>query len=88
MPRKDWPPCNQILNKGVILVVFNPFLFGKTFPVVNSPPPARSLSTGSKSTSSGGSNTPVRKISAHDFEKGGLNKPIVSCIDGTPTFLR
>ena len=47
----------------------------------------RSLSTGSKSTSSGGSNTPVRKISAHDFEKGGLTKPIVSCIDGTPTFL-
>ena len=49
--------------------------------------PSRSLSTGSKSTSSGGSNTPVRKISAHDFEKGGLTKPIVSCIDGTPTFL-
>ena len=48
---------------------------------------SRSLSTGSKSTSSGGSNTPVRKISAHDFEKGGLTKPIVSCIDGTPTFL-
>ena len=51
------------------------------------PSSPRSLSTGSKSTSSGGSNTPVRKISAHDFEKGGLTKPIVSCIDGTPTFL-
>ena len=50
-------------------------------------PTPRSLSTGSKSNSTGGTNTPVRKISAHDFEKGGLTKPIVSCIDGTPTFL-
>lgn len=28
-----------------------------------------------------------RKISAHEFEKGGLLKPIVNTIDGTPTFL-
>lgn len=28
-----------------------------------------------------------RKISAHEFERGGLLKPIVSTIDGTPTFL-
>jgi len=50
-------------------------------------PVTRSQSTGSKSTSSGGTNTPVRKISAHDFEKGGLTKPLVTTIDGTPTFL-
>jgi hypothetical protein len=34
-----------------------------------------------------GATTPVRKISAHEFEKGGLVKPIVTTIDGTPTFL-
>lgn len=34
-----------------------------------------------------GATTPVRKISAHEFEKGGLLKPIVTTIDGTPTFL-
>lgn len=27
------------------------------------------------------------KISAHEFERGGLVKPIVNTIDGTPTFL-
>lgn len=27
------------------------------------------------------------KISAHEFERGGLLKPIVNTIDGTPTFL-
>lgn len=30
---------------------------------------------------------PSRKISAHEFERGGLLKPIVNTIDGTPTFL-
>ncbi|XP_031352670.1 dual 3',5'-cyclic-AMP and -GMP phosphodiesterase 11 isoform X3 [Photinus pyralis] len=34
-----------------------------------------------------GATTPVRKISAHEFERGGLLKPIISTIDGTPTFL-
>lgn len=34
-----------------------------------------------------GATTPVRKISAHEFERGGLLKPIVSTIDGTLTFL-
>ncbi len=34
-----------------------------------------------------GSGTPVRKISAHEFERGGLNRPLVSTIDGAPTFL-
>lgn len=28
-----------------------------------------------------------RKVSAHEFERGGLLKPIVNTIDGTPTFL-
>ncbi|XP_045612684.1 dual 3',5'-cyclic-AMP and -GMP phosphodiesterase 11 isoform X1 [Procambarus clarkii] len=39
------------------------------------------------SRTSSGAATPVRKISAHEFEKGGLVKPIVTTIDGTPTFL-
>ncbi|XP_064091745.1 dual 3',5'-cyclic-AMP and -GMP phosphodiesterase 11-like isoform X1 [Macrobrachium nipponense] len=34
-----------------------------------------------------GAATPVRKISAHEFEKGGLLKPIITTIDGTPTFI-
>lgn len=33
-----------------------------------------------------GTTTPVRKISAHEFERGGL-KPMVITVDGTPTFL-
>eukprot|EP00096_Caligus_rogercresseyi_P012509 TRINITY_DN5262_c0_g1_i1.p1 TRINITY_DN5262_c0_g1~~TRINITY_DN5262_c0_g1_i1.p1 ORF type:complete len:922 (+),score=274.40 TRINITY_DN5262_c0_g1_i1:425-3190(+) len=34
------------------------------------------------------SGAPVRKISAHEFEKGGLTKPLVTTtLDGTPTFL-
>ncbi|XP_044007181.1 dual 3',5'-cyclic-AMP and -GMP phosphodiesterase 11-like isoform X1 [Aphidius gifuensis] len=37
--------------------------------------------------SGSGATTPVRKISAHEFERGGLLKPIVNTIDGTPTFL-
>ena len=43
-------------------------------------------SSGTPRTGSGAT-TPVRKISAHEFEKGGLLKPIVNTIDGTPTFL-
>ncbi|XP_070499705.1 dual 3',5'-cyclic-AMP and -GMP phosphodiesterase 11-like isoform X3 [Chironomus tepperi] len=39
------------------------------------------------SRSGSGATTPVRKISAHEFERGGLLKPIVNTIDGTPTFL-
>lgn len=41
----------------------------------------------SATRSSSGATTPVRKISAHEFERGGLLKPIVTTIDGTPTFL-
>ncbi len=39
------------------------------------------------SKSGSGGATPVRKVSAHEFEKGGLTKPLVTTIDGTPTFL-
>ncbi|KAL1115639.1 hypothetical protein AAG570_005929 [Ranatra chinensis] len=39
------------------------------------------------SRASSGAATPVRKISAHEFERGGLVKPIVTTVDGTPTFL-
>lgn len=39
------------------------------------------------SKASSGAATPVRKISAHEFEKGGLLKPIITTIDGTPTFI-
>ncbi|XP_018023644.1 dual 3',5'-cyclic-AMP and -GMP phosphodiesterase 11-like isoform X3 [Hyalella azteca] len=46
---------------------------------------AAAAAQGSKASS--GATTPVRKISAHEFEKGGLVKPIVTTIDGTPTFL-
>ena len=31
--------------------------------------------------------TPVRKISAHEFERGGLLRPLVSNVDGTLTFI-
>lgn len=44
--------------------------------------------SGNNNNNSGsGATTPVRKISAHEFERGGLLKPIVNTIDGTPTFL-
>ncbi len=43
---------------------------------------------GSNSRTSSGANTPVRKISAQEFERGGqVLKPMVSTVDGTPTFL-
>ena len=49
---------------------------------------AENLSTSSTSSkASSGANTPVRKISAQDFERGGILNPIVSTVDGLPTFL-
>ncbi|RUS86748.1 hypothetical protein EGW08_005471 [Elysia chlorotica] len=49
---------------------------------------AENLSTSSASSkASSGANTPVRKISAQDFERGGILNPIVSTVDGLPTFL-
>ncbi|GAB6024627.1 hypothetical protein CHUAL_009771 [Chamberlinius hualienensis] len=53
-------------------------------------PPSMWLDTGmggSPSRSGSGTATPVRKVSAHEFERGGLLKPIITNIDGTPTFL-
>ncbi len=38
-------------------------------------------------SSSSGAATPVRKISAHEFERGGLLRPLVSNVDGTVTFI-
>uniref|UniRef100_A0A1A9W0L3 Phosphodiesterase n=1 Tax=Glossina brevipalpis TaxID=37001 RepID=A0A1A9W0L3_9MUSC len=51
--------------------------------------PTHTHPNGQNCSSRGGSGatTPVRKISAHEFERGGLLKPIVNTIDGTPTFL-
>ncbi|XP_037051573.1 dual 3',5'-cyclic-AMP and -GMP phosphodiesterase 11 isoform X1 [Bradysia coprophila] len=51
--------------------------------------PTHGTSSNQPCSSRGGSGatTPVRKISAHEFERGGLLKPIVNTIDGTPTFL-
>ena len=43
--------------------------------------------SGSGSKPNSGANTPVRKISAQEFDKGGLLKPLVLTVDGTPTFL-
>ncbi|XP_014256166.1 dual 3',5'-cyclic-AMP and -GMP phosphodiesterase 11 isoform X2 [Cimex lectularius] len=39
------------------------------------------------SRASSGAATPVRKVSAHEFERGGLLRPMVTTVDGTPTFL-
>ncbi|XP_063975881.1 dual 3',5'-cyclic-AMP and -GMP phosphodiesterase 11 isoform X3 [Diachasmimorpha longicaudata] len=49
--------------------------------------PGGRASGGSGNGGGSGATTPVRKISAHEFERGGLLKPIVNTIDGTPTFL-
>ncbi|XP_076752724.1 dual 3',5'-cyclic-AMP and -GMP phosphodiesterase 11 isoform X1 [Xylocopa sonorina] len=55
---------------------------------LSSPTHAGGTSSSGRGGSGGsGATTPVRKISAHEFERGGLLKPIVNTIDGTPTFL-
>ncbi|XP_054713241.1 dual 3',5'-cyclic-AMP and -GMP phosphodiesterase 11-like isoform X2 [Uloborus diversus] len=47
-----------------------------------------SSSTVSPTSPNSGTSSPVRKISAHEFERGGLLRPIVSTtVDGVPTFL-
>ncbi|XP_033150871.1 dual 3',5'-cyclic-AMP and -GMP phosphodiesterase 11 isoform X1 [Drosophila busckii] len=55
--------------------------------VVSSNSPTHPNGQTSSSRGGSGATTPVRKISAHEFERGGLLKPIVNTIDGTPTFL-
>ncbi|XP_070132852.1 dual 3',5'-cyclic-AMP and -GMP phosphodiesterase 11 isoform X3 [Drosophila bipectinata] len=55
--------------------------------VVSSTSPTHPNGQTSSSRGGSGATTPVRKISAHEFERGGLLKPIVNTIDGTPTFL-
>lgn len=49
--------------------------------------PSETGSSGSSSKPSSGANTPVRKISAQELDKGCILKPLVSTVDGTPTFL-
>lgn len=46
-------------------------------------------STGSKNNSknNSGANTPVRKISAQEFERGGVLNPMICTVEGVPTFL-
>ena len=44
-------------------------------------------SNSSNSKPNSGANTPVRKISAQEFEKIGFLRPLVSTVDGTPTFI-
>ncbi|XP_050298984.1 dual 3',5'-cyclic-AMP and -GMP phosphodiesterase 11 isoform X4 [Anthonomus grandis grandis] len=48
--------------------------------------PTHGIPSGS-SRGGSGATTPVRKISAHEFERGGLLKPMISTVDGQPTFL-
>ncbi|KAF8795793.1 Dual 3' like protein [Argiope bruennichi] len=50
--------------------------------------PESSSSNSSPTSPSSGAATPVRKISAHEFEKSGLLRPILNTtVDGIPTFL-
>lgn len=46
-------------------------------------------SAGSRNNSknNSGANTPVRKISAQEFEKGGTLNPMICTVEGIPTFL-
>ncbi|XP_032591613.1 dual 3',5'-cyclic-AMP and -GMP phosphodiesterase 11 isoform X1 [Drosophila grimshawi] len=55
--------------------------------VISSSSPTHPNGQTSSSRGGSGATTPVRKISAHEFERGGLLKPIVNTIDGTLTFL-
>ncbi|XP_050665693.1 dual 3',5'-cyclic-AMP and -GMP phosphodiesterase 11-like isoform X2 [Leptidea sinapis] len=55
--------------------------------VSHATPPSAELASPSRAGSGSGATTPVRKISAHEFERGGLLKPLVTTVDGTPTFL-
>lgn len=48
---------------------------------------APKFNSAANSKNNSGSGTPVRKISAHEFERGGLTKPLVTTVDGAPTFL-
>lgn len=73
---KEEPPSNKTENEAQTQVTSSSLA-------------RRTLSCGSKSSkASSGSATPVRKISAQEFERVGLQtKPLVTTVDGTPTFL-
>ncbi|XP_077864193.1 dual 3',5'-cyclic-AMP and -GMP phosphodiesterase 11-like, partial [Saccoglossus kowalevskii] len=49
---------------------------------------SRTTSTSSGSRHSSGANTPVRKVSASEFEGRGNLGPMIQTVDGAPTFLR
>ena len=49
--------------------------------------PTDNNSSSSNSRNNSGTNTPVRKISAQEFDRGDTLDPIISTVDGTPTFL-
>lgn len=49
--------------------------------------PASGQQTSNNTGGKTGSATPVRKISAHEFERGGLLRPLISNVDGTLTFI-
>lgn len=48
---------------------------------------ASAAGSGVPSKTGSGAATPVRKVSAHEFERGGLLRPLVSNVDGTLTFI-
>ncbi|XP_048758598.2 dual 3',5'-cyclic-AMP and -GMP phosphodiesterase 11-like isoform X2 [Ostrea edulis] len=56
-------------------------------PGLNFKQPETNNSSGSNSRNNSGTNTPVRKISAQEFDRGDTLNPIVSTVDGARTFL-
>ncbi|XP_049803168.1 dual 3',5'-cyclic-AMP and -GMP phosphodiesterase 11-like isoform X2 [Schistocerca nitens] len=77
---------DYFLRKATRQVV-DAWLVAHATPTPSSAETLTSPSHGAPSRAGSGATTPVRKISAHEFERGGLLKPIVNTIDGTPTFL-
>lgn len=54
---------------------------------IDADPSSPANGQGGNSKAGSGMATPVRKISAHEFERGGLLRPLVSNVDGTLTFI-
>lgn len=48
---------------------------------------SESLPLSPLSRAGSGCTTPVRKISSHEFDRGGLLRPMFTTVDGTPSFL-
>lgn len=60
---------------------------GSTDTDLSSPASGQQMSNNAGGKTGSGMATPVRKISAHEFERGGLLRPLVSNVDGTLTFI-